>query len=203
MYERKNIVLASASPWRKEILASTGLPFRVDVSDSEEELDTGSSPRALARRLSHRKAASVASRHTNALIIAADTFIVFRGRIFGKPHTAAEAGRMLKILNGKKHSVITGFTILDTVTRKRLTRSVETKVYFRQMAAGEIDAYIRSKEPLDKAGAYAIQGLGAAFIRKIEGDYYNVVGLPLSALVDELRKFGIHVLRPVKKTGER
>lgn len=194
MYEVKTIVLASASPRRREILAKTGLPFRVDASDSEEAMDTGSSPRALARSLSYRKAASVASRHKNALIIAADTFIVFRGRIFGKPHTAAEAGRMLKTLNGKKHSVITGFTILDTVTRKRLTRSVETKVYFRKMAPGEINAYIRSREPLDKAGAYAIQGLGAALIRKIEGDYYNVVGLPLSALVDGLREFGVRVL---------
>jgi septum formation protein len=199
----KPIVLASASPRRKEILARTGLPFRVDATDSDEEMDPALSPRALARSLSYRKAASVASRHKNALIIAADTFIVFRGRIFGKPHTAAEAGRMLKTLNGKKHSVITGFTIMDTATKKRLTRSIETKVYFRKMAPGEIDAYVRSREPLDKAGAYAIQGLGAALIRKIEGDYDNVVGLPVSSLVEELKKFGIHVLRPVKKTGAR
>jgi septum formation protein len=194
MYRVKTIVLASASPRRREILAGTGLPFRVDASDSDEEIDPALSPRALARRLSRQKAASVASRHENAIIIAADTFIVFRGRIFGKPHTAAEARRMLTALNGRGHSVISGFTIMDTATKKRLTRSVETKVYFRQMAPGEIDAYIRSKEPLDKAGAYAIQGLGAAFIRKIEGDYYNVVGLPLGALVDGLKEFGIRVL---------
>ena len=203
MHEVKTIVLASASPRRKEILAKTGLPFRVDACDSDEEIDSGLPPHALARRLSHKKAASVASRHKNAIIIAADTFIVFKGKIFGKPHTAAEARRMLTTLNGKEHLVITGFTIMDTETKKRLTRSVETKVCFREMAPGEIDGYIRSKEPLDKAGAYAIQGLGAALIRKIEGDYYNVVGLPLSALADGLKKFGIRVVRPVKRTGER
>jgi len=194
MHRMKPIVLASASPRRKEILAKTGLPFRVDASDHDEKMDRGLSPRDLARRLSYQKAASVALRHKNAIIIAADTFIVFKGRIFGKPHTTAETRRMLKTLNGKKHSVITGFTIMDTATKKRLTRSVETKVYFRKMIPEEIDGYVRSKEPLDKAGAYAIQGLGAALIRKIEGDYYNVVGLPLSALVDGLKKFGIRVL---------
>lgn len=161
------------------------------------------SPRALARRLSYRKAVSVASRHKNAVIIAADTFIVFGGRIFGKPRTAAEARRILKTLQGKKHSVITGFTIMDTATKKKLSRSVETKVYFRKMSPGEINGYVRSREPLDKAGAYAIQGSGAAFIRKIEGDYHNVVGFPLSALMDGLKKFGIRVVRPVKRTGER
>ncbi len=190
----KTLVLASASPRRKEILAKTGLAFRVDACESDEAMDPAVSPRALARRLSRQKAASVASRHKNSIIIAADTFIVFKGRIFGKPHTAAEAGRILRTLNGKAHSVITGFTIMDTVTKKRLTRSVETKVYFRKMAPRELDSYIRSKEPLDKAGAYAIQGLGAALIRKIEGDYHNAVGLPLSAVADALKKFGIRIL---------
>lgn len=187
----KTIVLASASPRRRELLAGTGLPFVVDASDYHEEAESGLSARALARRLSCRKAEAVAPRHRRVLIIAADTFIVFKGRIFGKPKSAAEAGRMLKALQGRKHSVITGFTIIDTGTGKKISRSVETKVYFRKMSAGEIREYVRSREPLDKAGAYAIQGLGAAFIRKIEGDYHNVVGLPLGALRTALRAFDV------------
>jgi septum formation protein len=191
MRKAKTIVLASASPRRRELLAGTGLSFRVDASDYHEEAESGLSPRALARRLSRRKAEAVAARYRHALIIAADTFIVFKGRIFGKPETAAEAGRMLRTLQGKQHSVITGFTIIDAGTGKEMSRSVETKVYFRKMSAGEIRRYVRSGEPLDKAGAYAIQGLGAAFIRKIEGDYHNVVGLPMGALRMALKKFDV------------
>ena len=104
---------------------------------------------------------------------------------------------MLRLLNGKSHSVITGFTILDTGSGKKLSRSVETKVYFKRLGIEEIRAYVRSKEPLDKAGAYAIQGLGAVFIEKIDGDFFNVVGLPLCALVESLRKFGVDVLKKV------
>jgi septum formation protein len=109
-------------------------------------------------------------------------------------HTKEEARRMLTLLNGKAHSVITGFTIIDTNTKKKLSRSVETKVYFRKMTTQEIEAYINTGEPLDKAGAYAIQGLGAIIVKKIEGDYFNVMGLPLSSLTEALKKFGVSVL---------
>ena len=112
----------------------------------------------------------------------------------GKPHTKEEARRMLTLLNGKAHSVITGFTIIDTNTKKKLSRSVETKVYFRKMTALEIEAYIKTGEPLDKAGAYAIQGIGAIIVKKIEGDYLNVIGLPLVSLTEALKKFGVSVL---------
>ena len=101
---------------------------------------------------------------------------------------------MLKTLNGRPHSVITGFTILDTGSNKTISSSVETKVYLKKLSSKEIDAYVRTKEPLDKAGAYAIQGLGSVIIKKIEGDYCNVIGLPLSALAESLKKFGIPVL---------
>ncbi len=193
MREMKTIVLASASPRRKEILKRTGLSFRVDASDYAEETEPGLSPRVLARRLSRRKAEAVALRHKRAVIIAADTLVILGRRIFGKPRTVAEARRMPSRLNGRRHSVITGFTIMDTLTGKRVTRSVETKVWFRKMTMKEINEYVRSGEPIDKAGAYAIQGLGAALVRKIEGDYDNVVGLPLSALADSLREFGISI----------
>ena len=191
----RKIVLASASPRRKEILEITGLKFTVCVSDYEEDLDLSLRPRELARFLSRKKAEAVAYKYKNSIIIAADTFIVFRNRLLGKPHTENEAEKMLRLLNGRAHAVITGFTILDTGTSKKISRSVETTVYFKRLSSEEMRAYVRSKEPLDKAGAYAIQGLGAVFIEKIEGDFFNVVGLPLCALTESLKKFGVHVLK--------
>lgn len=203
MYKGKSIVIASASPRRKEIFEKTGLRFRVDPGNYKEEIYSSAAPRKLARTLSLKKAKAVAGRHNDALIIAADTVIVVKGMILGKPHTAEEARRMLRILNGRKHIVITGFTILDTASGRKVSRSILTKVYFRHLSPEEIDAYIDSGEPLDKAGAYAIQGLGAALIRGIDGDYFNVVGLPLSALAEELKKFGISILHARRRTGER
>ena len=190
----KAIILASASPRRKELLERIGLKFEVEPSNYEEGISSELGPHELAKSLSLEKAKLVAQNHKNTLVIAADTFIVFESRILGKPRTETEAKEMLKTMNGKPHSVITGFTIIDTDSNKALSRSVETKVHLRQLSSNEIDAYVRSKEPLDKAGAYAIQGLGSVIVEKIEGDYYNVVGLPLSALVKSLKEFGVHVL---------
>jgi septum formation protein len=189
----RKIILASASPRRKEILEQTGLNFSVCKSDYEEDINLSLKPRALAKFLSRKKAETVAHKYKNAIIIAADTFIVFKNRLLGKPHTDKEAEKMLNMLNGKAHSVITGFTIMDTASKKILSRSVETKVYFKKLGRKEINAYVRSKEPLDKAGAYAIQGLGSVFIERIDGDFLNVVGLPLLALTESLKKFGITV----------
>lgn len=187
----KKIVLASASPRRKEILALTGLRFSVEPSDYEEMLDHTVNPHVLAKRLSLEKARAVAGKYKDALIIAADTFIAFKGKLLGKPHTSKEALKMLTMLNGKSHLVITGYTVLDTGTGRKITRSAETKVWLKKMTAQEIDAYVATKEPIDKAGAYAIQGRGAVILKKIEGDYLNVVGLPLFDLADSLKKFGI------------
>jgi len=194
MRNTKIIILASASPRRKEILAKTGLKFKVDESAYEEKIVTGLKPDSLARFLSCGKAREVARRHRNALVIAADTIVVSRGRLFAKPRTGEEAREMLNTLSGKAHSVITGFTIIDTESKRELSRAVKSKVFFKRLSRGEIDAYIRSGEPLDKAGAYGIQGLGAVLIKKIEGDFFNVVGLPLNALSESLKKFGIKIL---------
>jgi len=191
----KNIILASASPRRKDILTITGLKFTVCVSDYNEAVNPSLNPRDFARFLSCKKAEAVARRYKDSIIIAADTFIVFRGKILGKPHTPREAQEMLAMLNGKCHSVITGYSVFDTGTGKKVSRSVQTKVWFRKMTGREINAYVTTKEPLDKAGAYAIQGLGAVFIKKIEGDFFNVMGLPLYALIDSLKEFGIQVLK--------
>lgn len=190
----KKIILASASPRRKEILALTGLRFRVEPSDYEETLDHAIKPHSLAKRLSLEKARAVAGKYGDAIIIAADTFIAFRGKLLGKPHTSKEARKMLTMLNGKSHSVITGYTILDTGTGKKIIRSVETKVWFKKMSSQELDAYVATREPIGKAGAYAIQGRGAVIVKKIEGDYLNVVGLPLFDLAESLKKFGINLL---------
>ena len=194
MPEQRKIILASASPRRKEILGKTGLKFSVDAGDYKEDMDLALKPRQLARFLSSEKARAVAVKYASALVIAADTFIVFQGSLLGKPHTREEARRMLSLLNGRQHSVLTGFTVIDTLTGKKLSRSVETKVFFKKMTGQEIESYVKTGEPLDKAGAYAIQGFGAVLVKKIEGDYFNVMGLPLRSLTGVLRKFGVSVL---------
>ena len=192
MYKTKKIILASASPRRKELLEKAGLKFAVDASDYEEDLSLKMPARRLARYLSCEKAKAVAEKYMNAIIIAADTIISLDDKVFGKPHTNSEAIKMLNILNGWAHDVITGFTIMDTGEGKSVSRSVVTKVYFRKMTMREIEAYVRTGEPLDKAGAYAIQGIGAAMLKKMEGDYNNVVGLPVDAVMKELRKLVVN-----------
>jgi len=190
----KKIILASASPRRKELLGKIGLMFEVEPSNFEEEMHPGLAPHELAQNISLQKAKAVARKHKNSVVIAADTFIVFGDQIMGKPHTANEARKMLETINGKSHRVITGFSIVDTGENKTLSRSVETIIHLRKLTLAEIDAYVKSREPLDKAGGYAIQGLGAVIVKKIEGDYFNAMGLPLSALTEALKEFGIYVL---------
>jgi septum formation protein len=190
----KEIVLASASPRRKELLQKIGLKFEVDASNCAEEIDLALKPDEIMCRISIEKARAIASRHKDAVIIAADTIGVIGKKMLGKPHTAGEARKMLAQISGKSHDVITGFTVLDTATDKIISATVNTKVYIKKLTQQEIDAYVQTGEPLDKAGAYGIQGLGAVIVEKIEGDYYNVVGLPLSALAEVLQEFGISVL---------
>ncbi len=191
---QREIILASASPRRKELLRLTGLAFKVVPSNYEEDMTLQLTPRRLACFLSAKKAEDVAQRCPDALIIAADTFIDLGGHLLGKPRTTAGAKQMLRSLSNRAHEVITGFTVLDATSGVRVSRAVSTKVYFRKLANREIDAYVASGEPMDKAGSYAIQGLGSVIIKKIDGDYFNVIGLPLNALVSALRKFGVTVL---------
>ena len=193
-YAMKKIILASASPRRKELLEKISLKFEVDASGCDEEINSGLDPQEIVQQLSIIKAKSVAARHKNAIVIAADTIGVIGDRILGKPHTKNEARKMLRAISGKSHSVITGFSIIDTTTDTIVTGVVNTRVYIKKLTGEEIDAYVATGEPLDKAGAYAIQGMGAVIVEKIEGDYYNVMGLPLHALTEALKKFGIYVL---------
>lgn len=192
MRERQ-IVLASASPRRKEILGNAGIDFAVAVADIQETLDPSMEPGKLARLLSKQKAHAIAHRYRDALVIAADTFIVFKKHRLGKPKSRIDARRMLHMLSGKTHSVITGFTVLDTKTGKTVSASEETLVSFHRLSKREIDWYVATGEPMGKAGAYAIQGRGAVFVRKIDGDYLNVVGLPIASLVRVLRKFWVDI----------
>jgi septum formation protein len=189
----KRIILASSSPRRKELLEKIGLKFEVDASDCAEEIDPALEPDELVHRISLAKAKSVTSRHKDTIIIAADTIGVIGKKLLGKPHTADEARKMLAQISGKSHEVITGFTVLDTASNKVFSGTVNTKVYIKKLTGQEIAAYMRTGEPLDKAGAYGIQGLGAVIVEKIEGDYYNVMGLPLNALTNALKEFGVNV----------
>ena len=189
----KKIILASQSPWRKDILSKTGIPFSVEESGYEEDMSLKIPPRELAKRLALGKAEMVATRRPDALVIAADTFVVFGRHIIGKPHTPKRAREVLTMLSGKWHTIITGFAVIDGGSGKRVVRSVETRVHLRKADAKEIAAYVKTGEPLKVAGGYAIQGRAGALIDKIEGDYWNIVGLPLSAIVLELKKFGIRI----------
>lgn len=190
----RTIVLASASPRRKELLEQVGLKFEVEPSNYVEEMSPRLKPYELAKAISREKALAVASKRRNAIVVAADTFIVFRDKVMGKPKSEAEAKEMLMALSGKTHSVITGFTVLDTADDRIVSKSVETRIHVKRLTPEEVDAYVASGEPLDKAGAYGIQGLGAVLVDRIEGDYFNVMGLPLSALAESLKEFGINVL---------
>jgi septum formation protein len=190
----RTVILASASPRRKELLEKIGLNITVDPSHYPEDKHINLNPEELVKSLSVGKAKAVAQKHPNAIIIAADTIGVLRGKIIGKPHTAEEARKMLRMLSGKSHRVITGFTILDSFSKKTVTRTVETRVYIKKLSPAEIQDYVNTGEPLDKAGAYAIQGLGSVIVERINGDYYNVMGLPLNSLSESLKNFGINVL---------
>ena len=187
--EMKNLVLASGSPRRKEILEKAGYAFTIDPSDFDEDsVDPHSMPpHELARFLSLQKALDVAARHTGSVVLAADTFIVFEGEIMGKPHTPEEATRMLMKLSGRTHSVITGFSIVQGAQIH--SDSVESRVTFRELRTREIEDYVGTGEPLDKAGAYAIQEMGSALVEDLEGSLDNVIGLPLQEVSSVLSGF--------------
>ena len=189
----RDIILASASQQRYDILKRTGVPFLVEDSRYEENLTLPFAPSELVQHLAEGKAAAVAARNQDALVIGADTIVVCDWQIFGKQLTPEQARGMLRKLSGKTHSILTGFVIIDTKTQKKIGRAVETKVTFRTLSDEQVDAYVATGEPLGKAGGYAIQGDGIQFVEKIEGDMDNVVGLPLAALLEELAKFGVTV----------
>ncbi|MDO3377464.1 Maf family protein [Geoalkalibacter halelectricus] len=188
----QTLILASASPRRRELLASLGLEFSVVPSRAEETPLDDEPPRAHVLRLSHDKALEVARRDEVAgrWFLGSDTIVVQDGQLLGKPADDAQAADMLRALQGRRHEVYSGFAVHDRHTGQTLCESQCTRVRFRELTAVEIAGYIATGEPRDKAGAYAIQGLGAYLVRDIEGSYTNVVGLPLSEVVDVLLTLG-------------
>ncbi|MBC7958325.1 MAG: septum formation inhibitor Maf [Vallitaleaceae bacterium] len=186
------IILASASPRRSEILENLKIPFQKRTSSIDESNYKMDNPLELVKILAYEKARSVRlPQDEDLLIIGADTIVVLGQTILGKPKNAEEATTYLKLLSGKAHSVYTGLAMIKSRDEALFLDYCETKVFMRSYRDEEIKAYIQTKEPMDKAGAYGIQGFGAALVEKIEGDYYNVVGLPISKLIEGFQFHGM------------
>ncbi|OLO40537.1 septum formation inhibitor Maf [Alkalihalophilus pseudofirmus] len=185
----KPFVLASGSPRRKELLEQAQISFTVQTSDVDETIDPNLSSKELVQSLAYQKAEAVFAMNQNAVVLGADTIVVLDGQVLGKPNDRNHAREMLLSLSGKKHSVLTGVSILSQEQQR--TFFVETYVQFWELSNKEIERYLDTNEPFDKAGAYGIQGFGATLVKEISGDYFSVVGLPLALTVRELIHFGI------------
>jgi septum formation protein len=185
------LILASESPRRKRLLQSVGLDFQIEPSRIVESGLPSGNPAVDAERWAHVKSASVSAAFPDSWVLGADTIVVVDGGIFGKPADRNEATSMLSQLSGRTHEVITGMCLMKTAEGTHKTGSVITRVLFKDLSRDEIEAYIRTGEPMDKAGAYGIQGIGAFLVRSIEGSYTNVVGLPLCEILDWLMEEGI------------
>lgn len=190
----KALVLGSASPRRADLLRQIGLSFDVVASDVDETLLPGENPSTYCKRMAYIKARDVAGRCEGRVIIGADTAVVIDDGILGKPTDESEARFMLMKLSGRTHTVITGVSVLERLTGECDTFCVTSHVSFRTIDSDEIDRYIRTGEPIDKAGAYAIQGIGAVFVRSISGSYSNIMGLPLYETALALARFGIRAV---------
>jgi septum formation protein len=195
--DRLRLVLASASPRRRDLLAQVGLVATVEPADVDERLVPGRDPVDHAVALAAAKAAAVAGRHTGtpALVLGADTVVVLDGEALGKPRDADDARRALTRLSGRRHDVVTAWSLVDARTGAVHAGVGRTAVWFRALSADEITAYVATGEPLDKAGAYGIQGVGALLVERIDGDHATVVGLPVAAVALALRHLGLDALR--------
>jgi septum formation protein len=183
-------ILASASPRRIELLSLLGLRFEIMPSNVDEKFMEGEAPRDHVLRLSEEKAKLASALHPEAWVIGADTIVIINGDVLGKPRTPDEAKEMLGKLSGQMHKVFTGFTVVRKSADILIRDAVESSVRFREIPEDEMAWYIRSQEPYDKAGGYAVQGMGAFFIKEIYGSYTNVMGLPLCEVVDVLKRIG-------------
>lgn len=193
---KDQLVLASASPRRRELLQQIGLKFQVIPSRAEEQIVSGETPEEHVIRLSLDKATDVANRDdiSGRWFIGSDTIVLCGSQILGKPEDELHAATMLRQLSGREHQVLSGYAIIDRQTGKQRSEAVITNVWFRQLTEVEIKSYIATGEPADKAGAYAIQGMGICFVARIEGSYTNVVGLPLCKLTLAMKELGVPLL---------
>ena len=186
----KRIILASASPRRVALLKMIGMPFEQIVGDVSEEMEEGQAPAEHVRILSRRKAERVARGLSSGLVIGADTVVAIDGEILEKPSDTGDAVRMLSRLAGRRHEVFTGVTLVAADTSAVLSDVVRTDVVMRRMSGDDIHRYVATGEPMDKAGAYAAQGMAAPFVERVDGCFYNVVGLPLARLWEMLKEMG-------------
>lgn len=189
--DKPQIILASASPRREHLLREMGLPFVVVRPGNVEELLGGAAPDVVAMQNAQRKARAVAGRHPDSMVLGADTMVVLNGKIFGKPRDRDEAGRMLEQLAGRQHEVITAVCLVHRSLDTELTFADRTRVWMRSLTHPEIADYLNKINPLDKAGAYAIQEHGEGLIERIDGSYNNVMGLPTERLRATLERVGI------------
>jgi septum formation protein len=190
LMQKAQLILASASPRREELLSLAGITFQVIPSEVSEEMVGSESPEEHVLRLAEAKAASVAVLYPDAWVLGADTVVIIDGEVLGKPTRREEARVMMHKLSGKTHRVITGFTLLKATTKAAVRKAVTSAVTFRKMTAEEVEWYIDTDEPYDKAGGYAVQGRAALFIRAISGSHTNVIGLPICEVVEALRSVG-------------
>lgn len=194
MQSTATLILASSSPRRRELFTTLGLPFVVEASHADESIDGSPSPAEMVETLSLRKAQSVAQRAGSGLVIGSDTIVVLDGDVLGKPRNEADAFSMLSRLQGREHTVYSGVAIVDAASGRAEVAHSATAVRMRPLSDREIRAYIATGEPMDKAGSYAIQGIGATIVEGIRGDYFTVVGLPLNLTARLLSRFGINLL---------
>jgi septum formation protein len=192
---KPELILASSSPRRQELLREIGIPFQVQAANINEGQIEGESPIAYALRLAWEKAQAVAAQYPQSYVLGADTIVVIDGEVLGKPKDHADAARMLRLLSGREHEVTTAVSLVTPLTAApgtlAETRASTTKVYFREIAEAEIQQYVAGGEPMDKAGAYAIQGGASRWTDRIEGEFSNVVGLPLSLVTEMLKISGL------------
>ncbi|MCR1822302.1 Maf family protein [Terrisporobacter muris] len=184
-----DIILASKSPRRREILGNTKVRFSVKESQIDEIIKANESPKETVMRLAYEKALDVASSNNDSLVIGADTIVVINEQILGKPRNEEEAYNMIKLLSGKTHYVITGFALINLSLNKKVIDCEVSQVTFKELSEECIKDYINTKESLDKAGAYGIQGYGGLLVKNIQGDYFNIVGLPISKISDCLKDY--------------
>lgn len=190
------IILASKSPRRKQLLSMLGLEFTIQTADIDETMDPSQTPAHEVAAVAQRKAEKIAQTASpDDVIVSADTIVVIDGKILGKPKTEEDAARMLRLLSGRTHTVYTGLSVFTQ--GKAETQVVSTEVTFRALSDAEIGAYINTREPMDKAGSYGIQGYGAMFVSHLDGDYFAVMGLPVCTLSQMLRRAGVSVLERI------
>ena len=189
--DNPSIILASKSPRRKYLLKQAGLHFTVMPSNIDEKFIPISQPEIYARALAEAKANDISKKYPESWVIGADTIVLIDSIILGKPASKAEARVMLKRLSGQTHQVLTGYSICCKAKKKKFSETIKTEVLFKNLADDEIEWYINTKEPFDKAGAYAIQGLGTFLVKSINGSYTNVVGLPVCEVIEFLIKEGV------------